>query len=323
MAKGTVVYLRGENGVVKGAVARDLRPARQSIEVRWSTSGRLVKLPIEAGKRELFTMRESKRKQHGQANAKITGHVALLPPSGVVTVTITPADQSVHGFEILGSGVTFKGEGASRRNGQRGAYVYEIAWLGVLDDPEEAYSKITVQRFYRGASNSELSSSHDHLLARTPVLSYRFRQSISVKQQLTRPSTVETFHSSLHGDMEVPLIHVDIVDQAIVARDYPTSTSVVYYHAQTAAEALHLVKPAGSKAEQKSFKQIWESSALPFAEMNDSGNTNEDYLLLQTDEGTGTEKQLGLDGDMRYWVCRPPPPPPPPPPHCPPPKLFP
>ena len=175
-------------------------------------------------------MRESKRKQHGQANAKITGHVALLPPSGVVTVTITPADQSVYGFEILGSGVTFKGEGASRRNGQRGAYVYEIAGLGVLDDPEEAYSKITVQRFYRGASNSELSSSHDHLLARTPVLSYRFRQSISVKQQLTRPSTVETFHSSLHGDMEVPLIHVDIVDRAIIHAQLHTTKIHMYYH---------------------------------------------------------------------------------------------
>jgi hypothetical protein len=70
---------------------------------------------------------------------------------------------------------TKKKDGASRRNGQRGAYVYEVAGRSVLDDPEEAYSKITVQQFYRGASNSELSSSHDHLLARTPVLSYWFR----------------------------------------------------------------------------------------------------------------------------------------------------
>jgi hypothetical protein len=93
---GGHLTLRGEIGVVKNEVARNLRPVRQSIEVRWSTSGRLVKLPIEARKRELLIMRESKRKPHGQANAKITGHVALMPPSGVVTVTIRPADQSVY-----------------------------------------------------------------------------------------------------------------------------------------------------------------------------------------------------------------------------------
>jgi len=84
LAKGTVVYMQGKNGELEGKVVRDLRPARQSIEVRWSTGGRLVTLPIEAGKRELLIMRESKRKGKGQANAKITGHVGLLPPSGVV-----------------------------------------------------------------------------------------------------------------------------------------------------------------------------------------------------------------------------------------------
>ena len=163
----------------------------------------------------------------------------VLRPPGAVTVTITPADHSMYGFEILGSGVTFKGEGMSRRNGQRGAYVYEIAGFGALDDPEEAYSKITVQRFYRGASNSEPSSSHDHLLARTPVLSYRFRQSISVKKQLARPSTVETFHSSLHGDMKVPLIHVDIVDRAMTPFATARRATATAARSRTARRAGH------------------------------------------------------------------------------------
>ena len=100
MAKGTVVYLRGKNGEVgvEGKVVRDLRPARQSIKVRWSTGGRLVTLPIEAGKRELLIMRESKRKGQGQANAKITGHVGLLPPRSWLQAIVFFCHQGIHCF---------------------------------------------------------------------------------------------------------------------------------------------------------------------------------------------------------------------------------
>ena len=42
LAKGTVVYMQGKNGELEGKVVRDLRPARQSIKVRWSTSGALI-----------------------------------------------------------------------------------------------------------------------------------------------------------------------------------------------------------------------------------------------------------------------------------------
>ena len=132
------------------------------------------------------------------------------------------------------------GEGASQRDGRRGAYTFEIAGLGALDSPEgQGASKITVQRYYRGPSNSEVVM-ENHLLARTAVLSWRFQQAISLSQQLTRQSTHIAFTSPQHGVTEVPVIHVDIQDRAIVVRDYPTSSSVVYYHARTAAAALHL-----------------------------------------------------------------------------------
>ena len=63
------------------------------------------------------------------------------------------------------------GEGASQRDGWWGAYTFEIAGLGALDSPEgQGASKITVQRYYRGPSNSEVVM-EDHLLARTAVLS--------------------------------------------------------------------------------------------------------------------------------------------------------
>ena len=42
LAKDTVVYMQGKNGELEGKVVRDLRPARQSIQVRWSTGGRMV-----------------------------------------------------------------------------------------------------------------------------------------------------------------------------------------------------------------------------------------------------------------------------------------
>jgi hypothetical protein len=115
-----------------------------------------------------------------------------------------------------GPGVTFMGEGASQRDGRRGAYTFEIAGLGALDSPEgQGASKITVQRYYRGPSNSEVVM-EDHLLARTAVLSWRFQQAISLSQQLTRQSTHIAFTSPQHGVTEVPVIHVDIQDRAIV-----------------------------------------------------------------------------------------------------------
>jgi hypothetical protein len=189
------------------------------------------------------------------------------------------------------------GEGASQRDGWWGAYTFEIAGLGALDSPEgQGASKITVQWYFHGPSNSEVVM-EDHLLARTMVLSWRFQQAISLSQQLTWQSTHIAFTSPQHGVTEVPVIHVDIQDRAIVVWDYPTSSSVVYYHTRTVVVALHL------QDQDQGFQRVWESTTQPFAEMNDGGWNHDDFLELQTDGGTGQpQARLGVHAGIQHWV---------------------